>query len=35
MLAGWRVLRFTWEDVRDRPEYILAMIRSVLVARTA
>jgi len=35
MLAGWRVLRFTWEDVRDRPEYVLAMIRSVLVARTA
>jgi very-short-patch-repair endonuclease len=35
MLAGWRVLRFTWEDVRDRPEYVLGMIRSVLVARTA
>ena len=35
MLAGWRVLRFTWEDVRDRPGYVLAMIRSLLVARTA
>jgi very-short-patch-repair endonuclease len=35
MLAGWRVLRFTWEDVRDRPDYVLAMIRSVLVGRTA
>jgi very-short-patch-repair endonuclease len=35
MLAGWRVLRFTWEDVRDRPEYILATIRSVLVTSRA
>lgn len=33
-LAGWRVLRFTWEDVRDRPDYVLAMIRSALLART-
>jgi very-short-patch-repair endonuclease len=31
--AGWRVLRFSWEDVVDRPDYVLGMIRSVLVAR--
>ena len=33
--AGWRVLRFTWEDVRDRPDYVLGMIRSVLAAQVA
>ena len=31
--AGWRVLRFSWEDVVDRPDYVLDMIRSVLAAR--
>jgi very-short-patch-repair endonuclease len=31
--AGWRVLRFSWDDVVDRPEYVLGMIRSVLAAR--
>lgn len=35
MLAGWRVLRFSWEDVRDRPGYVLGVIRSVLVTRPA
>src|SRR5882757_9694859 len=35
MQAGWRVLRFTWEDVKDRPEYVVAMIRSVLAAQAA
>jgi very-short-patch-repair endonuclease len=35
MLAGWRVLRFSWEDVRDRPDYVLGVITSVLVTRPA
>lgn len=34
-LAGWRVLRFTWEDVVDRPQYVLGMIRSALTVQTA
>jgi very-short-patch-repair endonuclease len=25
-LAGYRVLRFTWEQVRDRPEYVVSAI---------
>jgi very-short-patch-repair endonuclease len=29
---GWRVLRFTWEDVVSRPEHVLAMVRSCLAA---
>lgn len=28
--AGWRVLRFTWADVRDRPDYVVATIRAQL-----
>jgi very-short-patch-repair endonuclease len=28
--AGWTLLRFTWSDLVDRPEYVLATIRSVL-----
>lgn len=27
---GWRVLRFTWYDVHERPEYVLATIAAVL-----
>jgi very-short-patch-repair endonuclease len=30
--AGWRVLRFGWEDVKHRPEYVLDLIRSLLAA---
>lgn len=30
ILAGWRVLRFTWEMVRDHPEVIIATIRRAL-----
>jgi hypothetical protein len=26
-LAGWRVLRFTWWDVENRPEYVVSTIR--------
>jgi hypothetical protein len=28
--AGWTVLRFTWEDVADRPEEVVASIRAAL-----
>ena len=34
-LAGWRVLRFTWEDVVDRPAYVRGVIGSVLAGRAA
>ncbi|MDT7538366.1 MAG: hypothetical protein QOI82_1951 [Actinomycetota bacterium] len=27
---GWRVLRFTWEDVRGRPEHIVGVVRECL-----
>ena len=27
---GWRVLRFTWTDVHDRPDYVIDTIRDVL-----
>jgi hypothetical protein len=27
---GWRVLRFTWEDVVGRPEHVLALLQDVL-----
>ncbi len=33
--AGWRVLRFSWEDVVHRPDYVVATIRSVLAAQVA
>ena len=33
--AGWRVLRFSWEDVAHRPDYVVATIRSVLVTQPA
>ena len=29
-LAGWRVLRFTWWDIEQRPEYVVMMIRQAL-----
>jgi len=29
-LAGWRVVPFTYEDVTERPAYVVAMIRSYL-----
>jgi very-short-patch-repair endonuclease len=28
--AGWRVLHFTWEDVHDRPEWVIEQIRRTL-----
>ena len=30
MAAGWRVLRFTWADIEDRPGYVLGRIAELL-----
>lgn len=30
---GWVILRFTWRDIRDRPDMVLADIRTILEAR--
>jgi hypothetical protein len=32
MLAGWRVVRFTWRQVVDRPEQVAATVRALLAA---
>ena len=32
---GWRVLRFTWEDVRHRPEHVLRLVEECLSATAA
>jgi hypothetical protein len=32
MCAGFRVVRFTWEDVVGRPDYVLAAVRQLLTA---
>ena len=32
VLRGWRVLRFTWRQIRQQPEYVAATIRSALLA---
>jgi hypothetical protein len=32
MALGWRVLRFTWDDLRDRPHQVVAQIRAALAA---
>jgi very-short-patch-repair endonuclease len=29
-LAGWRVLRFTWKMVTERPEYVVATVTEAL-----
>jgi hypothetical protein len=29
-IHGWRVLRFTWVDVHDRPDHVIASVRSAL-----
>jgi hypothetical protein len=34
MLAGWRVVRFTWRQVLFEPAYVAATLRSLL-ARAA
>ena len=34
--AGWKLLRFTWHDLINRPEYVVAEIRAaLLVARNS
>ncbi|MHA6629699.1 DUF559 domain-containing protein [Pseudonocardia sichuanensis] len=30
--AGWRLLRFTWHDLMNRPQYVIAEIRAALCA---
>lgn len=35
MLAGWRVLRFTWDDVTRRPEWVAECVRRALGLRSA
>jgi very-short-patch-repair endonuclease len=30
MLLGWTVLRFTWADLSDRPEYVVSTIEAAL-----
>ena len=32
VLAGWRVLRFSWEDVRHDPAHVIATVRTALAA---
>ena len=32
VLAGWRVLRFTWQMLTERPQIVLATIRRALAA---
>jgi very-short-patch-repair endonuclease len=33
--AGWRLLRFTWHDLVQRPRYVVAEIRAALLAAEA
>jgi very-short-patch-repair endonuclease len=33
--AGWTVVRFTWKDLTDRPDYVLATVAALLGARGA
>jgi REase_MTES_1575 len=33
MAAGWRVLTFSWEDVTQRPDYVIATISALLVSQ--
>jgi very-short-patch-repair endonuclease len=30
VLAGWTVLRFTWQDITERPDIVIAQIRAAL-----
>jgi very-short-patch-repair endonuclease len=34
MLLGWTVLRFTWRDITERPEYVVATIEAALAAES-
>jgi very-short-patch-repair endonuclease len=33
--SGWTLLRFTWHDLTNRPDYVVAQIRAALLASTA
>ena len=33
MMAGWTVLRFTWRDLAERPQYVIRTIRQILADR--
>lgn len=33
-LAGWIILRFTWEDIVERPSYVVDTVRKALASRT-
>lgn len=33
--CGWRVLRFTWEDVVHRPDHVLTLVRDCLAGQAA
>jgi hypothetical protein len=33
--AGWTLLRFTWHDLTNRPDYVVAQIRAALRTATA
>jgi very-short-patch-repair endonuclease len=33
--AGWKLLRFTWHDLVNRPQYVVAEIRAALLAASA
>jgi hypothetical protein len=35
VLLGWTVLRFTWQDVADRPDLVLTQIRDALATATS
>jgi very-short-patch-repair endonuclease len=35
VLAGWTVLRFTWRDLAQRPEQVIAEIRAALASHSA
>lgn len=30
VIAGWRVLRFTWDMLINRPDYVIRCIRAIL-----
>jgi len=33
-LAGWIILRFTWDDITKRPEYVVSTVREALKVRS-
>ncbi|MDX6212578.1 MAG: hypothetical protein QOF82_1665 [Frankiales bacterium] len=30
LAAGWLILRFTWDDVVDRPDYVVSAVRQAI-----